>query len=91
MPRQSLSRPNKISNYATERALRGIALGRRARMFAGSDCGGERAAAMYSLIVTAKLNDVGLQAWIADVLARIHDHPNAKLAELLPWYWNAAR
>jgi transposase len=80
-----------LSNNAAERALRGIALGRRAWMFAGSDRGGERAAAMYSLIVTARLNDVDPQAWLADVLARINDHPNARLADLLPWHWNAAR
>jgi transposase len=80
-----------LSNNAAERALRGIALGRRAWMFAGSDRGGERAAAIYSLIVTARLNDVDPQAWLADVLARINDHPNAQLAELLPWHWKAAR
>jgi len=79
-----------LSNNAAERALRGIALGRRAWMFAGSDRGGERAPAMYSLIVTANLNGVDPQAWLADVLARIKDHPNARLAELLPWHWNAA-
>jgi len=80
-----------LSHNAAERALRGIALGRRAWMFAGSDRGGERAAAMYSLIVTARLNDVDPQAWLADVLARINDHSNASLAELLPWQWKAVR
>jgi transposase len=74
-----------ISNNAAERALRGVALGRRAWLFAGSDRGGERAAAMYSLIVTAKLNDVDPRAWLADVLRRIADHPAARLDELLPW------
>ena len=60
-------------------------------MFAGSDRGGERAAAMYSLIATAKLNDVDPRAWLADVLARIADHPASRLHELLPWNWKAAQ
>jgi transposase len=64
-----------LSNNAAERALRGIALDRRAWLFAGSDRGGERAAAMYTLIGTAKLNDIDPQAWLADVLRRIADHP----------------
>jgi len=73
-----------LSNNAAERALRGIALGRKAWLFAGSDRGGERAAALYSLIVTAKLNDVDPQAWLADVLARIAEHPARNIDELLP-------
>jgi transposase len=76
-----------LSNNAAERALRGIAVGRKAWLFAGSDRGGERAAAVYSLIVTAKLNDVDPRAWLADVLARIGDHPASRLGELLPWNW----
>ena len=76
-----------LSNNAAERALRGIAIGRRAWLFAGSDRGGERAAAMFTLIETAKLNGVDPQAWLADVLRRINDHPAARLAELLPWNW----
>jgi transposase len=76
-----------LTNNAAERALRGIALGRRAWLFAGSDRGGERAAAMFTLIETAKLNDVDPQAWLADVLGRIADHPASKLDELLPWNW----
>ena len=76
-----------LTNNAAERALRGIALGRKSWLFAGSDRGGERAAFMYSLIVTAKLNDVDPQAWLADVLARIAEHPAQKLDELLPWNW----
>jgi transposase len=76
-----------LSNNAAERALRGIALGRKAWLFAGSDQGGERAAAMYSLIITAKLNDVDPRAWLAYVLARIADHPASRLHELLPWHW----
>jgi transposase len=64
-----------------------IPLGRKAWLFAGSDRSGERAAAMYSLIVTAKLNDVDPRAWLADVLARIADHLVQRLHELLPWNW----
>jgi transposase len=78
-----------LSNNAAERALRGIALGRKSWLFAGSDRGGTRAAAMYSLIVTAKLNNVDPQAWLADVLARIAAHPANKIDELLPWNWQA--
>jgi transposase len=74
---------------AAERAIRGIALGRRAWLFAGSDRGGERAAAMFTLIETAKLNDIDPQAWVAALLRRINDHPAARLAELLPWKWKA--
>ena len=76
-----------LSNNAAERALRGIALGRKSWLFAGSDRGGMRAAAMYSLIVTAKMNDIDPQAWLADVLARIASHPASRLDELLPWNW----
>ncbi len=76
-----------LSNNAAERALRGIALGRKSWLFAGSDRGGQRAAAMYSIIVTAKMNDVDPQAWLADVLSRIATHPAHRLDELLPWHW----
>jgi transposase len=76
-----------LSNNAAERALRGIALGRKSWLFAGSDRGGRRAAVMYSLIVTAKLNNVDPQAWLADVLARIADHPAHSIDQLLPWNW----
>ena len=78
-----------LTNNAAERALRGIALGRKSWLFAGSDRGGERAAAMYTLIQTARLNDVDPQAWLADVLARINDHVIHRLDELLPWNWAA--
>ena len=67
--------------------LRCIPLGRKAWLFCGSDRGGQRAAVIYTLIQTAKLNDVDPQAWLADVLARIADHPATKLDELLPWTW----
>src|SRR5436309_12855761 len=76
-----------LSNNAAERALRGIALGRRSWLFAGSDRGGERAAAMYTLIATAKLNRIDPQAWLDDVLRRIADHPVSRLDQLLPWHW----
>jgi hypothetical protein len=76
-----------LSNNAAEHALRGIALGRRSWLFCGSDRGGRRAAAMYSLIVTAKMNGVDPQAWLADVLTRIATHPAHRLDELLPWNW----
>ncbi len=79
-----------LTNNAAERALRGIALGRKSWLFAGSDRGGQRAAFMYSLIVTAKLNGVDPQAWLADVLACIADLPQHRLAELLPWNWREA-
>ena len=76
-----------LTNNAAERGLRGIALGRKSWLFCGSDRGGQRAAAMYSLIVTAKMNGVDPQAWLADVLARIAGHPAHRLDELLPWNW----
>jgi transposase len=76
-----------LSNNAAERGLRGIALGRKSWLFCGSDRGGQRAAAMYSVIVTAKMNGVDPQAWLADVLSRIATHPAHRLDELLPWNW----
>ncbi len=78
-----------ITNNAAERALRGIALGRKSWLFAGSDRGGQRAAVMYSLIVSAKMNDVDPQAWLAHVLANIAQHPVSRLDDLLPWNWRA--
>ena len=78
-----------LTNNAAERAMRGIAIGRRNWTFAGSDRGGQRAAAVYTLIETARLNDVDPRAWIADVLARINDHPASRLDQLLPWNWKA--
>ena len=75
----------EIDNNAAERALRTIALGRKNYLFAGSDAGGERAAIIYSLIGTAKLNDIDPQAYLARVLARIADHPINRIDELLPW------
>lgn len=80
-----------LTNNAAERALRGVALGRKAWLFAGSSRGGDRAAFMYSLIVTAKMNDVDPQAWLADVLARMPGIAVSRLPELLPWNWKAAQ
>ena len=78
-----------MSNNAAERELRAVAVGRRNWTFAGSDEGGRRAAAIYTLIATAKLNDIDPQAWLADVLARINDHNIQRLGQLLPWNWKA--
>ncbi|WP_158011083.1 IS66 family transposase [Tardibacter chloracetimidivorans] len=79
-----------LTNNAAERALRCVPLGRKAWLFCGSDKGGERAAVLYTLIQTARLNDVDPQAWLADVLARIADYPASRLGELLPWNWSPA-
>ncbi len=76
-----------MSNNAAERALRCIAVGRRNWTFAGSDEGGRRAAVLYTLIETAKLNDVDPHAWLADVLTRLPDHPAKRINEFLPWNW----
>ena len=78
-----------VSNNAAERAIRSLALGRRNWLFAGSDRGGQRAAMMYSLITTAKMNGIDPQAWLADVLDRIANHPAHRLDELMPWNWTA--
>jgi transposase len=78
-----------LTNNAAERALRGFALGRKSWLFAGSERGADRAAAMATLIMTAKLNGVDPQAWLADVLARIADIPQSRLPGLLPWHWAA--
>jgi transposase len=77
-----------LTNNAAERALRGFALGRKSWLFAGSDRGADRAAVMVTLIMTAKLNDIDPQAWLADVLARIASLPQRRLRELLPWNWS---
>jgi len=76
-----------LDNNAAERALRGVAIGRKNWLFAGSDQGGMRAAAMYSLIETAKLNGLDPQAYLADVLGRVAGHPARRIGELLPWNW----
>jgi len=76
-----------MSNNAAERALRCVAVGRRNWTFAGSDDGGRRAAAIYTLIETAKLNNIDPRAWLADVLARLPDHPAKPIGDFLPWNW----
>jgi transposase len=75
----------EIDNNAAERALRAVALGRKNYLFAGSDSGGERAAAMYSLLGSAKLNGLDPEAYLSYVLARIADHPVNHIDDLLPW------
>lgn len=79
----------EADNNIAENALRGIALGRKNYLFAGSDAGGERAAAIYTLIGTARLNGVNPEAWLINVLACIADgHPINRIEELLPWRWS---
>ena len=75
----------EIDNSAAERALRAVALGRKNFLFAGSDCGGERAAAMYTLIGSAKLNGLDPELYLRTVLAQIADHPISQIQDLLPW------
>ena len=75
----------EIDNNAAERALRGVALGRGNYLFMGSDAGGERAASIYSLVETAKLNGLDPQAYLREVLTRIAEHPINRIDELLPW------
>lgn len=80
----------EIDNNAAERSLRGIAVGRKNWLFAGSEQGGHRAASIYSLVETAKLNGVTPQAWLADTISRIADHLARRVAELLPWNYLTA-
>ncbi len=80
-----------MTNNAAERALRCVAVGRHNWTFAGSDEGGRRAAAIYTLVETCKLNGVDPRAWLADVLARLPDHPARRISELLPWNWKRER
>ena len=75
----------EIDNSAVERALRAVALGRKNFLFAGSDCGGQRAANVYSLIASAKLNGLDPELYLRTVLVRIADHPISKIEDLLPW------
>src|SRR5580693_8581011 len=78
-------------NNAAERALRGLALGRKSWLFAGLERGAERAAIMYTLIQTAKLNEIDPQAWLADTLSKIAEMPQTRLGKLLPWNWMSDR
>jgi len=80
----------EMSNNAAERAIRPLALGRKNYLFAGSDKGGQRAAILYTLIETAKLNGLDPEAYLADIIARIGDHPASRIEELLPWRWATA-
>jgi transposase len=89
-PQRRMPARRALSNNAAERALRGIAVGRRNWTFCGSDPGGHRAAIAYTLIESAKLSGVDPKAWLADVLARIADHPAQRIDALLPWNWKTA-
>ena len=80
----------EIDNNTAERSLRGIAVGRKNWLFAGSDQGGHRAASIYSLVETAKLNGVDPEAWLTDAISRIADHPARRVADLLPWNYRPA-
>src|SRR5439155_12697181 len=75
----------EISNNAAERAIRPLALGRKNYLFAGSDAGGQRAAAIYTLVQSAKLNNLDPEAHLRDILGRIAEHPNKRIGDLLPW------
>lgn len=83
--------PHLPVNNAAEGGVRIIALGRKSWLFCGSDRGGDLAAVMYSLIVTAKMNDIDPQAWLADVLTRIAEHPVQSFDELLRWNWSSIK
>ena len=80
-----------MHEHSAEREIRPITVGRNNWTFAGSDQGGHRAAAIYTLIQSARLNDVDPHAWLADVLARLQDHPAKRIDELLPWNWKRER
>jgi Transposase IS66 family. len=77
----------EMSNNAAERAIRPLTLGRKNWTFAGSDAGGRRAAAIYTIVETARMNDLDPEAYLADVIARIADHPINQIQALLPWNW----
>lgn len=78
-----------MSNNAAERAIRPLSLGRKNYLFAGSDHGGRRAATVYTILETAGMNGLDPEAYLADILARIADHPANRIDELLPWTWTA--
>jgi transposase len=79
----------EMTNNAAERGMRGPVLGRKNYLFCGSDAGGKRAACIYTILETARMNDVNPQAYLTDILSRIADHPINKIDALLPWRWNA--
>ena len=79
----------EMSNNAAERAIRPLTLGRRNWTFLGSDAGGERAAIFFTLIQSCKLNGVNPEAYLADLIGRVGDHPASRLDDLLPWNWTA--
>ena len=81
----------EMDNNAAERSLRAVALGRKNYLFAGSDAGGERAAAVYSLLGSAKLNGIDPESYLSLVLRRIADHPIKHIADLLPWNLSPAK
>jgi transposase len=81
----------EISNNAAERGIRPLALGRKNYLFCGSDAGGQRAACLYTIIETAKMNAINPEAYLADVLARIADHPIRQIDALLPWRWRPSQ
>ena len=76
-----------MSNNAAERAIRPLVLGRKNYLFCGSDAGGQRAACIYTVIETAKINGINPQTYLADILGRIAEHPIQKIDSLLPWHW----
>ena len=78
----------EISNNAAERAMKPPVLGRKNYLFCGSDEGGQRAACMYTIVETCKMNGINPQAYLTDIIGRIADHPIQKIDELLPWHWN---
>jgi transposase len=80
-----------MTNNTAERAIRPLALGRKNWLFAGSDTGGERAAMIYTIVETAKLNGIDPHRYLADVLGRIAAHPINRIVELLPWNWRQAQ
>lgn len=79
----------EICNNAAERAMRPLAIGRKNWLFAGSDTGGQRAAILYTIIETAKLNGLNPEAYLRDIIARIADHHINKIDQLLPWNWRS--
>lgn len=80
----------EIDNNAAERSLRGVARGRKNWLFAGSNQGSYRAASIYSLVETARLNGADPEVWLADTISRIADHPARRVAELMPWNYRPA-